>query len=501
MRKYLGKFLLSGVSFAIFSSMQFAYADNGFANEKTDVLFEIKQSNKASVEILDKVNTINDFKEGLLALRVEVSTAEDTAATETKAQGVINSIAAPNFNATIDKNGTGFYIITTVEGLAEIIKSENVLSVNSAISKIQSSSSNSSSSYVYAPDAAKPAKDYTGKGITVAVIDSGVNTNHPQIKGKIVKEYCFLSPDTSALTATQLKIKLSKFGKDYGGCPNGKNFDESIGASEDENGHGSNVTGIIAAQPSTTKDAVPRGSAPGVNIVSMKVTNAKGRSQTQDIVSALRKLATDPALNDVKVINLSITNPGNIPEDCDNMSKGDYQGLINQLVSQGKTFVAGSGNNGYSTGEGFPSCLSSTISVAAHSATTIPGKSSDFYNNYKCVHPNLNVTADEITCFSNVGPSTDIVAPGVNVNSIYKKNGSIVNTSAKMTGTSQATPAVSACVARMLEKDPTLTPAAIKNYLQNSGKYITKPNDKDFYIPKMDCDAAIDMVNAMVKKA
>ncbi|RDH45146.1 S8 family peptidase [Zooshikella ganghwensis] len=498
MKKCLGKFLLSGVSFAIFSSMQFAYAENGFANEKTDVLFEIKQSNKASVEILDKVNTINDFKEGLLALRVEVSTAEDTAATETKAQGVINSIAAPNFNATIDKNGTGFYIITTVEGLAEIIKSENVLSVNSAVGKVQSTTSHTPSSYVYAPNDAKPAKDYTGKGVTVAVIDTGVNTSHVQIQGKIVKELCFLTTDLNSITATAYMNKVKTYGPDFGDCPNGKNFDDSKGASEDFNGHGSNVTGIIAAQPSTAKDAAPAGGAPDVNIVSIRAVNNKGGANNQDITRALKKLVTDPTLQDVKVINMSIANSLVNPSDCDAISKNDYTDAINELVSQGKTVIVSSGNDAATTGEGFPSCLSKTLSVAAHSATPI--NNLKLFQNFNCYHEN-GMTTDDISCFSNIGPSTDLVAPGVNVLSLGLATGANPTTTrSDFSGTSQAAPAVSACVARMLEKDPTLTPAAIKNYLQNSGKYITKPNDKDFYIPKMDCDAAIDMVNAMVKK-
>src|SRR5262249_41691863 len=102
----------------------------------------------------------------------------------------------------------------------------------------------------------------TGAGVTVAVLDTGADSGHPDLKGSIVAEACFSSAGT---------------------CPGGGSSKTGSGAAKDDNGHGTNVTGIIAGRG----HVAPPGMAPAANIVSIKVLDAGGGGTTTDMVSGL----------------------------------------------------------------------------------------------------------------------------------------------------------------------------------------------------------------------
>jgi len=76
---------------------------------------------------------------------------------------------------------------------------------------------------------------YTGSGKKVCIIDTGVNTSHPYLQGKIIDEYCYCS--------------LHEGGYNYC-CPDHTSYDDDA---EDNNGHGTHVAGIVASQDSTFK--------------------------------------------------------------------------------------------------------------------------------------------------------------------------------------------------------------------------------------------------------
>src|SRR5262249_20227772 len=70
----------------------------------------------------------------------------------------------------------------------------------------------------------------TGRGITVAVLDSGVEASHPDFKDRVVAEQCFCTNADGS-----------------GCCPNGSTQQSGAGAAKDGDGHGTNVAGGIAA--------------------------------------------------------------------------------------------------------------------------------------------------------------------------------------------------------------------------------------------------------------
>jgi subtilisin family serine protease len=117
----------------------------------------------------------------------------------------------------------------------------------------------------------------TGQGIRVAVIDTGIDYTHPDLGG------CFGS-----------------------GCKvaDGYDFVNEDADPQDDNGHGTHVAGIVAANGSV------KGVAPGASLFAYKVMDASGNGYTSDIIAAIER-ATDPDGNPatadaVDVINLSL---------------------------------------------------------------------------------------------------------------------------------------------------------------------------------------------------
>ena len=130
---------------------------------------------------------------------------------------------------------------------------------------------------------------------------------------------------------------------------------------------------------------------------------------------------------------------------------------INNAVAAGVTVVAAAGNSG-TQGVGAPACISSTIAVGAVDNT------------------------DTIASFSSVGgPMADhgLVAPGVNIFSSWLLDGY-----ATLSGTSMATPHVAGTIALMMQSNPSLTPAQIKNTLFSTAcTGITSPSCPSGAVP------------------
>jgi major intracellular serine protease len=186
---------------------------------------------------------------------------------------------------------------------------------------------------IQAPDIWPETK---GKGITVAVLDTGCDTNHPDLVDRIIGGY--------------------NFTKDDGG--------DSL-KFEDYNGHGTHVAGTIAA---TLNNSGVVGVAPEANLLILKVLGKNGSGQYAWIIKAIQ-YAMDQK---VDIISMSLGGPNDVKALHD---------VIIEAVNQNILVVCAAGNDGDgkdSTDEfGYPGFYNEVISVGA---VNLERKSSGFTN-------------------------------------------------------------------------------------------------------------------------
>jgi subtilisin family serine protease len=296
------------------------------------------------------------------------------------------------------------------------------------------------------------AAGWTGKGTTVAVMDTGIDEDHAFFTGRIVDEACFSTSNPSA-DAVSL-------------CPNGQPSQTGPGAANAKislcvvNGvnqcsHGSHVAGIAAgAMPAPGAPA--NGVAPGANLLPVQVFtrinsvvacgSAGARSApcflsyTSDQKLALEYIANAAKQRHIASVNMSFGGGGPFTQPCDDdPSAGAHKAQFDALQALGVAPVVAAGNAGFD-GVSSPACVSSAVAV---------GATDDF---------------DRIATFSNRGPMLDVFAPGVRINSSVP-DGSW----AELSGTSMSTPHVAGGFAVMRQAYPNATVPEMLKALQNTG--------------------------------
>jgi subtilisin family serine protease len=301
----------------------------------------------------------------------------------------------------------------------------------------------------------------TGAGVTVAVIDSGLDTDHPDLGDDLVAEQCFCSGPAGPV----------------GCCPNGADTQSGAGAAEDDHGHGTNVTGIVTSRGTVA----PLGGAPDAGIVAVKVLDSTNSfCCTSDVVAALDWIALNRP--DVAVVNASLGTSALYGGSCDAADANTMAlaGAIDTLRANGVLVFASAGNEGSGTSMSAPACVANTIAVGAvwdsdQGSQTVLG----------CT--DAATAADQVTCFSNSDAATDLFAPGAPMASTGLAGGT-----STFFGTSQASPLSAACAALLLEADPTLTPAEIEAALEASPTQVTDATN-GLSFPRLDCLDALNL--------
>jgi thermitase len=148
----------------------------------------------------------------------------------------------------------------------------------------------------------------TGAGITIAIVDSGVDLGHDDLKDKIVGHASCIGSHG-----------------DPGRC--------AADGGADDNGHGSHVAGIAAA--STNNGVGVAGTAPDSSILAVKVLDASGSGTGDDVAAGIRYAA----MHGAAVINLSL---GNIEQSVFGSS---FQDALDFAFSKGSVPVIAAGNN------------------------------------------------------------------------------------------------------------------------------------------------------------
>lgn len=297
--------------------------------------------------------------------------------------------------------------------------------------------------------------NYTGSGWSVAILDTGVQKNHPALFGKVISEACY-SSNVPSQGASSL-------------CPGGA-------ASSTVNNSGLNCAqGISGCDHGTHVAGIAARVAPDARLISIQVFSrfADSGSNTpcqnvnrtspctlaynSDQALALDRVwllhVTNPAIN-VASVNMSLGG-GFYTGPCDHIA--DLNGVrtaINQLRNVNVPTVIAAGNSGYRGAMGAPACLTPAISVAASDKS------------------------DQVASFSNISPFTTLIAPGTpilapvptNLNPIYQLRG----------GTSMAAPHVAGAIALFKEAQPNATVPQIITALTSSGPTIADQRSGGF---------------------
>ena len=296
---------------------------------------------------------------------------------------------------------------------------------------------------------------YTGAGVTVAFIDSGITSyQHPDLA------------DSRLLAFVDfVNQRTTKY---------------------DDNGHGTHVAGLISGTGKLSAKKYA-GMAPGASLVSLKVLDQNGDGTVGDILKALDWVYTNGKAYGVRVVNLSVGAAVTESYYTDPLTLA-----TKALVDSGVTVVAAAGNNG-KNGNGKAQWGGIVSPANAPWVLTVCAFSTK---------GTYSVADDKVADFSSSGPTAidfsakpDLCAPGVGVVSTAAPGSSLFQTGLlspvswllpgtvsslypylpyeSLTGTSMATPLVSGAVALMLQANPNLTPNLIKAMLEFTA--ISKP--------------------------
>ncbi|MGH6815905.1 MAG: S8 family peptidase [Hyphomicrobiaceae bacterium] len=289
-----------------------------------------------------------------------------------------------------------------------------------------------------------------GAGLTVAVLDTGVQSNHPFLTGRIVEEACFSSTSASQ-NATSL-------------CPGGVSESTTAGAGQACGvpgcEHGTHVAGIAAgraAGPTTFS-----GIAPDADILAIQVfsrfddsgDNAPCRnanrpspcilSFTSDQLRALQHVLDRSTARTIVSANMSLGG-GRHRIACDTDPR---KAVVDALLAAGVATVISSGNSGLSDSVGAPGCISTAITIGSTTKT------------------------DTVSLFSNSSSLVDLLAPGSDIVSSVTGGGF-----RSLSGTSMAAPQVAGVFASLRSRNRTVTVAQALAALQTSGMAIADPRN------------------------
>ena len=261
------------------------------------------------------------------------------------------------------------------------------------------------------------AYDSLGSGVTVAVLDGGLDSTHPDLAGRIAAEACFCSNNC---------------------CPNGSDRQFGPGAAAaagTADTHAAHVAGIIVSRGV----AAPRGVAPDAHIVAVKVLDAELTGTLADWIAALEWIAANRP--DVQAINMSLETAQLYTGVCDGADAATtaFARVIDLLRAQGVLVFAAAGNAYQAAALSAPACIAGAVAVGA--ATK----------------------ADRVAAFSNSDTPLDLWAPGVGIASVGSGSGSTW-----MSGTSAATPHVTATAALLLGRNPSVVAGPIEAALETS---------------------------------
>lgn len=253
-----------------------------------------------------------------------------------------------------------------------------------------------------------------GYGIKIALLDTGIDYNHPDLAHAYAGGYDLINNDNDPM---------------------------------DDHGHGTHCAGIIAGNGNSSNGTY-KGIAPNASLYVYKILNSAGESNfsifSRGLEAALDPNGDNDTSDHVHIVSMSFgTNEPGLTDD-------PVSRLVDSVVDMGVVAVVAAGNLG-TRGITSPGCSLKAITVGsvdknkniAPSSSRGPARSSD---NSSFIKP-------------------DVVAPGVGIVSTKKDGGYV-----EMSGTSMAAPHVAGAAALLLQLHPDWSPSTVKMWLENTAE-------------------------------
>ena len=273
----------------------------------------------------------------------------------------------------------------------------------------------------------------TGKGVNVAVIDSGVQP-HPDLpSSRIVKFVDFVSGKSTPY---------------------------------DDYGHGTHVAGIVAGSGASSNGKYT-GVAPGAGIVALKVLDGEGRGSTSNVMAALEWVLANHATYNVRVVNLSLGHPI-----FESAATDPLVQMVQQVSRRGIVVSVAAGNMGRNS---LGQTVYGSIMSPANAQGAVAVGATD-------TNDSLVRSDDAIAPFSSRGPTRydyyakpDVVAPGHHIVSLLSPNSYLAGRYPglkidsgyfRLNGTSMAAPVAAGTAALLFSANPDLTANTVKATLQ-----------------------------------
>lgn len=265
----------------------------------------------------------------------------------------------------------------------------------------------------------------TGEGVNVAIIDTGIDVRHRDLRANVAG------------------------GKN---CTTGDGY-------QDGHGHGTHVAGIVAAVDNR-RGVV--GVAPEARLWSVRVLDETGAGTLSSVICGIDFVTSMAPANGgpITVANMSLGGFGADDGDCGNSNLDPLHQAICQSVAAGVTYVVAAGNNATDAASVIPAAYDEVVTVSALSDSD--GQPGGLGSPPDCRPTELD---DGFASFSNFGADVDIAAPGVCILSTWL-NGDY-NT---ISGTSMAAPHVTGTAALYIATHPGATPADVKAALLGAGQ-------------------------------
>jgi len=241
-----------------------------------------------------------------------------------------------------------------------------------------------------------------GDNVLIAILDTGADFNHPDLVGKLQSD-------------------------------NDQDYVNNDAHAQDDDGHGTHVTGIAAASTNNTIGVAGLGWEAAV--LPLKVLDNNGKGSLSDITTAIRYAVDQGA----RVINMSLGSSAGQGLAC-----SDFPELVEALeyaYNQGVLTVVAAGNDNADAQDVVPANCPYVLTVAA------------------------TTSQDQKASFSNHGEVVDVAAPGAGIYSTY-----LPETYTYKDGTSMATPFVSGLAALVWAKYPSYTPDQVAAAIMDNAK-------------------------------